>query len=87
MPVETKCKACGRKLVFAMGPNGKYIPLTPVANAYLVAGEEAVPIKAQGGQLYISHYVDCPQAEKFRKRDRTGEPGHESAGAVDEASS
>ena len=63
------CRACGREIVFATGPNGKPIPLSRVANVYWIDGEGSAQALAEGG-LYISHFVDCTDAARFSKRQR-----------------
>lgn len=75
-----KCPACGRELTFALSPAGKWLPLAKVANVYTLSRPQGGKLHADPadksllGDFYVSHYVDCPQAEQFRKRDRTGEP-------------
>ena len=73
-----RCSACGRQLVFRMGPNGKNIPLERVANVYVIDSKTCTPISKiptlGEGVYFVSHYISCPHPEEFRKRDRTGEP-------------
>lgn len=66
---ERPCRACGRQIRFATGPNGRPIPLSRVANVYQVNSEgNAVPLEVPA--LWISHFVDCPKAGTFSKRGR-----------------
>lgn len=66
------CKACGRKLAFIPGPNGKAIPLdlqTPVYHVKkdLLGGyfaEKAID------QVYVSHFATCTKASAFSGKGR-----------------
>jgi hypothetical protein len=68
----TKCRGCGKEILFAYGPYGK-IPLEAVKHVYTVQlgviGMEATPVvPADGSQLYISHQLTCPKADQFAKK-------------------
>lgn len=54
-----KCKSCGKEIVFLRTEKGKYIPI----NADSSASEDIYFNKDR----HISHFADCPAADKFRK--------------------
>ncbi len=47
-----KCSGCGAKVVWALTINNKPMPI----------------IKSKKYTGWISHFVDCPEAPKFRKK-------------------
>ncbi len=72
---ESKCSRCGRYIVWARMPSGKWCPFVKVTvytmasgNAQkfemtsTVPGEDVAAIP-----FYISHYVDCPNSGEFGK--------------------
>lgn len=73
-----QCRSCGAEIRWAVTvKNGKHIPIdsAPVADGNLLiefrnGGYEARPATAEdvklGRAVYRSHFVSCPQAEKWR---------------------
>lgn len=58
--VDRPCKACGTRLRFVSGPNGKVIPLDTRAPTYAIVDGVAVRSDAM-----VSHFSTCPQAGRF----------------------
>ena len=58
-----QCRACGKKLAFAVGPNGKTIPLDMVAPVYRLDGDVAV--RAEGH--YVTHFATCTKPNDFSR--------------------
>ena len=82
-PETSKCRACGRTLRWARAPlTGKKLPLSKVTNVYVVAPagdgiDEAIPIRTVASigeqiDLYISHFVDCTNPERFSSSNKKG---------------
>jgi hypothetical protein len=74
---KTSCK-CGREIFFGHNPaTNKKVPLVakPIT-AFVV--DEAVMIDgcniSKPVRVYVSHFGDCPLADKFRKPKPKGEP-------------
>lgn len=70
----TKCKACGEAIFFIQTKNGKFMPLnaeieTADGNKLLwvdeLTGFKKLP---EGRKGYSSHFSNCPEAGKFRKK-------------------
>ena len=68
------CKSCGAEITWARTENGKKIPLS------VESAETRFILKSRGGATagdtvkvavsrptYISHFADCPDADKWRK--------------------
>lgn len=51
--MKSRCKSCGRRIVFHETHKGKLAPFT-----------------MEG----VNHFVDCPGAEKFRKKNESDMP-------------
>jgi hypothetical protein len=70
------CRACGREITFAPGPNGKEIPLERITDPYSLDWNpvserfEAVP-RSFAEDTYISHFKTCPVAGEFSKKQKT----------------
>ena len=81
MSAPSPCKACGAQIVFAMGRNGKRIPLQRVRKLYRYApnrmdGIEAVELvpgelgAERGDAYYVSHFETCTDPGRFSGRKR-----------------
>lgn len=60
------CRACGAAIEWWITPAGKKMPMT-----VLRASDRSSSIKEimkDSGDLRQSHFVDCPEADKFRRR-------------------
>lgn len=69
------CRACGRMLTFAMGPNEKPLPLEQVKNPYTLAWNpvakryDAIP-RDFAEDVFVNHWQTCPKAGELSKQDR-----------------
>lgn len=68
-----KCRSCGADIIWALSDHGKRMPV----NAEMASGSgfvlEGDPPRARlsvGEAVHLSHFATCPQAGKWRKRDR-----------------
>ena len=70
------CSSCGRAIIWVTSPNGKSMPLTarPVTVYAIDEGSpddrhtpDAVKVE-MGSKVYISHFVDCPNAAEHSRR-------------------
>jgi hypothetical protein len=64
----SKCRGCGRKILWATGPNGKPIPLDAVAPVYAVKpGLSALdgPTAERLPDAYVTHFATCSKANEF----------------------
>ena len=61
------CKKCGRKIVWAKMPSGKANPFVKVTTYRIDESGQAHKDISEDGvcALYISHFVDCPNAKEF----------------------
>lgn len=57
-----KCKHCGKSIVFMRTKSGKSMPVNAETVSY---GDEFT--KFYDSKIHISHFSDCPGAEKFRR--------------------
>lgn len=58
----TPCKACGAALVFLQTKHGRAMPV----DAFSVTDSAAL----FDPEKHSSHFVTCPEAGRFRKRDQ-----------------
>lgn len=72
--ISATCKGCGKRIVWGVTPEGKKIPLDPVAPVYRIAENTggALPSEApvyrargDGHDYLISHFATCPAANQF----------------------
>lgn len=82
------CRGCGAPIVWIWTPGGKSMPCDPYQVLYRArAGAKGKIVTPNGEVLscdlnvspeeatgvgYISHFVTCPQAEKFRRNHANG---------------
>lgn len=69
---ERPCRACGMKIEFRIGPNGKPIPLQRVRSVYALQADGSLlkvcdEQAARGEPVYVSHFETCPKASSFSK--------------------
>jgi len=63
------CRSCGKRIVFLKTDSGKKIPIN-----YETLSNEDIENLEQGEEvlfdstLHISHFSDCPQSKKWRKK-------------------
>lgn len=72
-----KCKACGKKLIWAKDEQGTLHPLDAVAPVYLMwySSDDMCARAGTNGRLraYVSHFATCPAATGFsKKRKKSG---------------
>ena len=74
----SKCKGCGKEIIWAKNENGKMVPLDASAPVFLIteADDETGCVKVGHDDLpacYVSHFATCPKANEFsssrKKRD------------------
>lgn len=69
---ESKCRGCGRKILWVVTSSGVRHPLDAIAPVFqlqrrtLANGEEFVEW-ARAADAYVSHFVTCPKREQFSK--------------------
>lgn len=69
---ESKCKGCGKKVIWAVDENGTKQILDAVAPVYQLSesqNPENDPVQrcARAKTAYVSHFVTCPQRAMFGK--------------------
>ncbi len=78
---ETRCRSCGKKIVFGKLGNGKFIPLDLVAPVYALnddgtairaTEEQALPGRIVG--FYVSHFTTCAFASQHSKSKKPAAP-------------
>lgn len=78
LPNRGTCRSCKAPLIWATTEGGKLMPLDAEPSergnvllqgtqARVLDRELAVAYRAQGTPLYLSHFAECPDREKFRK--------------------
>lgn len=83
-----KCRGCGAPIVWIRTQGGKSMPCDPGSVLYRQRARAAGKIITTNGEVlscdlnvspeeatglgYISHFSTCPQAEKFKRKDRMG---------------
>jgi hypothetical protein len=70
-----RCRGCAAEVVWIQTPAGKNMPLswksrTPVAADHLVKNAAGEAQDLGDGWNMISHWADCPEAERFRRAAR-----------------
>lgn len=69
------CKSCGKEIVFIKTKLGKQMPvnvesLSLIEKQAYVSGEDLNLKFFFEPSRHMSHFADCPQANKFRKAKR-----------------
>ena len=78
------CRGCGTLIYWVVMESGKRNPLNPEpdaergnilipddgSRARSLGLDAAAGARAQGRELYLSHFATCPARAKFRKKDR-----------------
>ncbi len=64
MSERRACRACGKELLFAEGPNGKAIPLDLSAPVYRVL-DNGTCVREAG--CYVTHFASCTDPSRFSK--------------------
>ena len=72
----SKCKGCGKTIVWGETPDGKKIPLDPSAPVYALTGafsgstQMRVVTRLSRDEAMVSHFKTCPKAEMFSGRNK-----------------
>ena len=61
--IETKCKGCGRKMLWGKTVEGKSIPLDASAPVYRLDKVKGTVERSQ--EFFVSHFSTCPRASDF----------------------
>ncbi|MGH3476019.1 MAG: hypothetical protein ACRDQD_04190 [Nocardioidaceae bacterium] len=72
------CRSCGAPIQWAKTAMGKAMPLdaepSPNGNVHLhgdvavvLVADDIGRVRATGARLYLSHFVTCPDAQKWRR--------------------
>jgi hypothetical protein len=63
----SKCRGCGKKIVWGMDEGGKRIPLDPTPPVYAEIDRDADDnlIVKRDRNAMVSHFATCPQANRF----------------------
>lgn len=67
----TRCKGCGKRIVWGKTDEGKNIPLDPSAPVYEVENVDEDRPGAEAGRVtrtktaMVSHFKTCPNANEF----------------------
>jgi len=66
----TPCKGCGKTIIWGQTPDGKKIPLDPVAPTYTIMGPgpDGNPVAIRASSTYVSHFATCPKANEFSRK-------------------
>jgi len=82
----TKCRGCGKEICFIKTVKGKSIPVDPESMYFIPVGGPNTYVMPDGelkrgrepgigdGQAaigYRSHFVTCPAADEFRKKNKS----------------
>lgn len=63
------CEACGIPIAFAVGPQGRYIPLDMAAPCYeLYLGAEGERRCREAPHVHVSHFKTCSDPGRFSRR-------------------
>ena len=71
-----RCRSCDAPIEWAITTKGSHIPLdpepTPAGNLVLIDGIARHPTLGEDVPYlqYISHFVTCPDAERFRRKTK-----------------
>ena len=77
MPTKCKGKTCGREVLWVVNQNEKTLPVVELKTLY-----RATKLDAQGvvvdveafkprARVFMSHYIDCPDARSFSRHRRS----------------
>jgi len=68
MAKRTKCKGCGRAIVWAVKDDGRMIPLDPSAPVYELLEDGVVVSAVRSATAMVSHFATCSKANLFSGR-------------------
>lgn len=64
----TKCKSCGKEIVWAYTRSGKKIPLEVRSRGNVSIRDGVAKVGAEGAGNYIAHFATCPHGNAWRRR-------------------
>lgn len=67
MPKTSTCAGCGKPMIWAVSPTGAKLPLSAKPTNIYMLDDEDPPNARVVATGYLSHFVDCPQRDQFRK--------------------
>lgn len=73
----TRCRGCGRQVVFVTTAEGKTVPLDPSAPVFVREADGdggGVWAQDRSGSVLVSHFATCSRANDFSGRNRGQEP-------------
>lgn len=76
----SKCRGCGKSIIWATTDGGKRIPLdarnVPVyriavdSRGVYAVGSDGAPLVERVHDVYLSHFITCPNREQFSASNR-----------------
>jgi len=68
----SKCKGCGKEIVWGQTMDGKKIPLDPKPPVYRLAGnnEDGTQYVSRDKQAMVTHFATCSAASQFSGRNK-----------------
>lgn len=66
-----RCRACGRKVIFAPDVHGVTQVLDAVAPTYRVYASGSGRLECVRDDAHVSHFATCPQASPFSRHGRS----------------
>lgn len=76
----SRCRGCGKEILWAETNHGKKIPLDPKAPVFSVVSDNGklIAVIPSGGligeRFYVSHFSTCIYANDFSASRKTSEP-------------
>ena len=72
---DSKCRGCGKKIIWAITAEGKNIPLEAVApvfavDEYTLDDGVVVNLARRAERTFVSHFSVCPKANEFSGRNK-----------------
>lgn len=70
--VTTKCKGCGKEIIFGSGPRGQRIPIDMKPPVYQIVDDPDAdsPMVMRVALAGVSHFATCSEANRFSGSNR-----------------